>query len=50
LPETLSQGRLAWWPSTAHVSHRLAARELQILLWNGNPEEAGMAEDWRRVA
>ena len=46
----LSQGRLAWWPSTAHVSHRLSARELQILLWNGNPEQARMAEDWRRVA
>jgi transposase len=46
----LSQGRLTWWPSTAQVSHRLSARELQILLWNGNPEEAGMAEDWRRVA
>jgi len=46
----LSQGRLAWWPSTVHVSHRLSARELQILLWNGNPEQARMAEDWRRVA
>jgi len=46
----LSQGRLAWWPSTPQASHRLSARELQILLWNGNPEDAGMAEDWRRVA
>jgi transposase len=46
----LSQGRLTWWPSAAQVSHRLSARELQILLWNGNPEDAGMAEDWRRVA
>jgi transposase len=45
-----SQGRLAWWPSTPQASHRLSARELQILLWNGNPEDAGMAEDWRRVA
>ena len=46
----LSQGRLVWWPSTAQACHRLSARELQILLWNGNPEEAGMADDWRRVA
>ena len=46
----LSQGRLVWWPSTAQACHRLWARELQILLWNGNPEEAGMADDWRRVA
>jgi hypothetical protein len=29
---------------------RLSARELQILLWNGDPEQAAMAEDWRRVA
>ena len=46
----LSQGRLNWWPSTTEVSHRLSARELQILLWNGNPDEAGMADDWREVA
>ena len=46
----LSQGRLKWWPSTPQASQRLSARELQILLWNGNPEEAGLAEDWRRVA
>jgi hypothetical protein len=29
---------------------RLAARELHILLWNGDPEQAAMAADWRRVA
>ena len=46
----LSQGRLAWWPSTPQACHRLSARELQILLWNGNPEDAGMADDWRQVA
>ena len=46
----LSQGRLTWWPTSAQTSQRLSARELQILLWNGNPEDAGMAEDWRRVA
>ena len=46
----LSQGRLKWWPKTAQPSQRLSARELQILLWNGNPKEAGLAEDWRRVA
>jgi transposase len=46
----LSKGRLKWWPSTpqAHVS--LSARELQVLLWNGNPERLELAEDWRRVA
>ena len=46
----LSQGRLRWWPDSAQPSQALSARELQILLWNGNPLQAGMAEDWRRVA
>ncbi len=46
----LSQGRLRWWPSTDQASERLSARELQILLWNGNPKTVKLAEDWRRVA
>ena len=46
----LSQGRLNWWPTSALASCRLSARELQILLWNGDPTAAGMAEDWRQVA
>ncbi len=45
-----SQGRLGWWPRSALASQRLSARALQILLWNGNPEDAGMADDWREVA
>jgi transposase len=45
-----SQGRLNWWPTSARAAARLSARELQILLWNGNPEDAGMADDWREVA
>jgi len=41
----LSSGRLDWWPgpeseSLSHVS----ARQLQTLLWNGDPESAGFAE------
>ena len=46
----LSQGRLHWWPSTPQASERLTARELQILLWNGNPKTVELAEDGRRVA
>lgn len=46
----LSQGRLKWWPSSAHVSEQLSARELQILLCNGNPKALELAEDWQRVA
>jgi transposase len=46
----LSQGRLCWWASTPQASERLSGRELQILLWNGNPKTVELAEDWRRVA
>ena len=46
----LSAGRLRWWPAGAEARVRLSARQLQILLWNGNPEALELAEDWRRVA
>jgi transposase len=46
----LSQGRFQWWPRTQTTAWRLSARELHLLLWNGHPQAAHMAEDWRRVA
>jgi transposase len=46
----LSQGRFHWWPTTPDARVPLSARELLILLWNGDPERAQMAQDWRRVA
>lgn len=46
----LSQGRFQWWPTAAAPSVRLSARELTILLWNGFPERAQMAPEWRHVA
>lgn len=45
----LSQGHFTWWPQRADASTQLAARELLILLWNGHPQRAGMAEDWRKL-
>jgi transposase len=46
----LSAGRFQWWPQTDTPSLRLSARELAILLWNGRPDRAQMADDWRQVA
>jgi transposase len=46
----LSQGCFRWWPTTPDARVPLSARELVILLWNGDPERAQMARDWRRVA
>ena len=50
MTKRFSAGRLRWWPRAAGATVRLAARELQVLLWNGYPDQAAMAEDWRRVA
>jgi len=50
LMKRLSQGRFTWWPTTSDARVPLAARELIIVLWNGHPERAQMACDWRRVA
>jgi transposase len=56
----LSKGRFCWWPVRS-VAHRAAgapeiseqalkkmeARELQLVLWNGDPSRAAMAPLWR---
>ena len=46
----LSTGRVAWWPHSADTRVPLSARALIIVLWNGHPDRAQMAQDWRRVA
>lgn len=46
-----SRGRLLWWPAESEGRQReLAARQLQILLWNGNPEKAALAPMWRPLS
>jgi len=44
----LSQGRFSWWPKgdDCHAS-RLAAHELQLLLWNGDPSRTSVDPGWR---
>jgi transposase len=46
----LSQGRFHCWPTAASPSVTLSARELSILLWNGFPDRAQMAPEWRTVS
>lgn len=41
----LSKGKFLWWPDQS----TLDARELQTLLWNGNPESARFGADWRKI-
>ena len=44
-----SQGKLQWWPDGVQPCHELAARELAVLLWNGNPHKTSWAPLWRPV-
>jgi transposase len=41
----LSQGTFQWWPDGNEVD----TRELQTLLWNGNPQLAQFGKDWKKV-
>ena len=50
LMKRLAQGRVTWCPTPADARVPRSARELSIVLWNGPPERAQMAQDWRRVA
>jgi transposase len=47
----LSQGRFCGWPNgTGSPAEVLAAHELQLLLWNGDPKLARVAPRWRQLA
>jgi transposase len=45
----LSQGHFQWWPTAASPRVTLSAQHLSILLWNGYPERAQLAPEWRPV-
>ncbi len=46
----LSCGRLGWWPHQADGrSLCLDAHQLQMLLWNGDPQSAKAAPMWRSI-
>lgn len=48
----LSRGRFVWWAEARELNERsreLMASEIQVLLWNGNPEWSGVKEVWRKV-
>lgn len=48
----LSQGRYSSWPKGDGTgpSSQLLARELQILIWGGDPKSCAFPDLWRRVA
>jgi len=46
-----SKGRLQWWPrQTDGPVETLPAEQLAVLIYNGLPLRAAMAEPWRRIS
>lgn len=45
----LSSGRFKWWPKPYGPIHPLAAQELQLLIYNGNPSKSQFTPDWRPI-
>jgi transposase len=45
-----SKSRLRFWPDGDSALHPMAAQELSVLLYNGDPERARVSESWRRIA
>lgn len=46
----LSKGTFQWWPDTNQNGVcPLAVHELQLLIWNGNPQKAQVAPEWRKI-
>lgn len=44
------QGSLCWWPKKSDQPlTSLAAQQLQTLLYQGNPDTAQFAPDWRKL-
>lgn len=44
----LSKGRFQWWPESAVAAvSELDARDLQLLVWNGDPSRGAMKPLWR---
>ena len=46
-----SQGKILWWPNEEDaLLHPLLAQQLSVLIYNGDPERADFAKEWRKVA
>lgn len=44
----LSKGRFQWWPESGVAAVReLDARDLQLVVWNGDPSRGAMKPLWR---
>jgi hypothetical protein len=47
----LSKGKFRWWPIAAgDRTSPLAAHQLQMLIWNGDPNASKVAPMWRKIS
>ena len=46
----LSKGRFHYWPKDKSDVSRLLARDIHVILWNGDPRKALMGSDFRELA
>ena len=47
----LSRGKFKWWPIAEGDRHSpLAAHQLQMLIWNGDPKAAKVAPMWKKLS
>jgi len=44
-----SEGKLAWWPSDTDEVVQISPRDLQIIIWGGNPKEIKLPEMWKPI-
>lgn len=42
-----SRQQIKWWPT--EDTSTLSAREIQVLLWQGDPSSADYVQEWRRL-
>jgi len=46
-----SNGKLRYWPTDANEPlSPMAAKQLQVIIYNGDPSKAQFADDWRAVS
>jgi len=45
----LARGKFQWWPKSEDAAFALSPRQFQVLLWNGNPEQAAFQTEWRKI-
>lgn len=46
----LSKGKFHWWPDKSDQKTKLlAAHELQLLLWNGDPTRSPAGKMWKKL-